>query len=197
MVQVHPGPLRKSPRQRGFLLVRGARGTVRIELLVNVGQPPPWTETQMAKRKTVPEGRQRVVVETGIYRKSTGKYLAQYRDPGRKQHWKEFTTLDAARKWRARAIQDPTSISAGKRFLSEVWSTYLEHHGESLKRTTRANWEQEWRAHIEPALGQLANREDLGTGRQGLHGRPGEARHRRLDEAEVPEHPSSHPAGGC
>jgi hypothetical protein len=115
MVQVHPGPLQKPPRQRGFLLVRGARGTVRIELLVNVGQPPPWTETQMAKRKTVPEGRQRVVVETGIYRKSTGKYLAQYRDPGRKQHWKEFTTLDAARKWRARAIQDPTSISAGKR----------------------------------------------------------------------------------
>lgn len=107
----------------------------------------------MVKRKAVPAGKQRVVVETGIYRKVNGKYLAQYRDPGRRQHWKEFKTLDAARKWRARAIKDPTSIASGKRTLQAVWETYLAHHGESLKRTTRANWQQEWRAHIEPALG--------------------------------------------
>ena len=55
----------------------------------------------MAKEKTVPAGKQRVVAETGIYRKSNGKYLAQFRDPGRKQNWKEFKTLAEARRWRA------------------------------------------------------------------------------------------------
>jgi len=107
----------------------------------------------MVERRTVPEGKQRVVVETGIYRKTNGKYLAQFRDPGRRQHWKEFVTMADARRWRAGAIKDPNSVSSGKRTLQEVWDTYLEHHGESLRRTTRANWEQEWRAHIEPALG--------------------------------------------
>jgi hypothetical protein len=37
-------------------------------------------ESTMAKLRTVPEGRQRVVVEPGIYRKTSGKYLAQFRD---------------------------------------------------------------------------------------------------------------------
>ena len=42
----------------------------------------------------------------------------------------------------------------GKRPLKQVWETYLAHHGDGLKRTTRANWEQEWRAHIASALGE-------------------------------------------
>jgi len=41
----------------------------------------------------------------------------------------------------------------GKRTLAETWLKLLEHHGSALKPTTRANWEQEWRAHIESALG--------------------------------------------
>ena len=34
----------------------------------------------MAKRRTLPEGEQRVVVESGMYRKSSGKYLAHFGD---------------------------------------------------------------------------------------------------------------------
>jgi hypothetical protein len=45
---------------------------------------------------------------TGIYQKSNGKYLAQFRDRGRKQNWKEFKTLAEARRWRA--IRDPRSV---------------------------------------------------------------------------------------
>ena len=108
----------------------------------------------MAKQKAVPAGKQRVIAETGIYKKSNGKYLAQFRDPGRKQNWKEFKTLAEARRWRASAIRDPSSVASGKRSLKQVWETYLAHHGDGLKRTTRANWEQEWRAHIAPALGE-------------------------------------------
>ena len=29
----------------------------------------------------------------------------------------------------------------------------LDHHGQSLRPTTLANWQQEWRKHIEPTLG--------------------------------------------
>ena len=108
----------------------------------------------MAKQKVVPAGKQRVVVETSIYKTRNGKFLAQYRDPGRKQHWKQKDTLAEARRWRADAIRDPSSVLAGKRPLKQVWETYLAHHGDGLKRTTRANWEQEWRAHIAPALGE-------------------------------------------
>ena len=108
----------------------------------------------MGKQKAVPAGKQRVIAETGIYRKSNGKYLAQFRDPGRKQHWKEYRTLAEARRWRAAAIRDPSSVASGKRPLKQVGETYLAHHGDGLKRTTRANWEQEWRAHIAPALGE-------------------------------------------
>ena len=43
-------------------------------------------------RTIVPEGKQRLRVATGIYLKANGKYLAQYRDPGHKQHWREFAT---------------------------------------------------------------------------------------------------------
>ena len=50
----------------------------------------------MAKQKAVPAGKQRVIAETGIYRKFNGKYLAQFRDPGRKQRWKEFRTTRRA-----------------------------------------------------------------------------------------------------
>jgi integrase len=48
---------------------------------------------------------------------------------------------------------DPRSLASGKRTLAETWEKLLEHHGASLRPSTRANWEQEWRAHIEPALG--------------------------------------------
>ena len=108
----------------------------------------------MATRRTVvPEGKQRVRVATGIYLKANGKYLAQYRDPGRRQHWREFRTKAEAQRWRAQSLLDPRTVLAGKRTLSEVWETYLEHHGASLRPSTLANWQQEWRKHIEPALG--------------------------------------------
>jgi integrase len=106
----------------------------------------------MGKRIAVPEGKQRLRVAKGVYLKPNGKYLAQFRDPGRRQHWREFATLKDAEKWRARALLDPNSIADGKRTLEEVWKKFLEHHGASLKPTTRANWEQEWRAHIAPSF---------------------------------------------
>ena len=98
-----------------------------------------------AKRRTVAEG---------VYEKPNGKYLATYRDPGRKQRWKEFKTLAEAKKWRARGLVDPQSLAFGKRTLEETWLKLLEHHGAELRPSTRANWEQEWRAHIYPALGR-------------------------------------------
>ena len=61
----------------------------------------------MAKQKAVPPGKQRVIAETGIYRKSNGKYLAQFRDPGRKQNWKEFKTLRRSSK--VEGLGDPRS----------------------------------------------------------------------------------------
>jgi integrase len=107
----------------------------------------------MAKRKTVPAGKQRIRVETGVYLKANRKYLATFRDPGRTQRWKEFDSAAQARRWRAQGIVDPRSLANGKRSLREVWSTFMDHHGASLRRTTRLNWEQEWRKHIEPRFG--------------------------------------------
>ena len=107
----------------------------------------------MVKRAAVPPGQQRQRVATGIYLKPSGKYLATYRDPGRKQRWQEFKTQKDAERWRARALLDPQSVLSGKRSLVEVWEKYLDHQGGSLKPTTLANWTQEWRAHIAPALG--------------------------------------------
>ena len=108
----------------------------------------------MATRRTiVPEGKQRVRVATGIYLKANGKYLAQYRDPGHKQHWQEFLTKAAAERWRAQALLDPRTVLAGRRTLAEVWDSMLQHHSQRLRPTTLANWQQEWRKYIEPALG--------------------------------------------
>jgi integrase len=107
----------------------------------------------MAKRTAVPAGRQRVRVAEGVYLKASGKFLATFRDPGRKQQWKEFRTQREAVRWRAKALVDPQAVLSGKRTLAEVWEELLGNLGENLKPTTRANWEQEWRAHIEPALG--------------------------------------------
>jgi integrase len=107
----------------------------------------------MAKRTTVPPSQQRKRVATGVYLKASGRYLATFRDPGRRQRWKEFATQKEAERWRAKALLDPTSVLSGKRTLGEVWVNFLDHHEDSLRPTTRANWEQEWRAHIAPALG--------------------------------------------
>jgi integrase len=85
--------------------------------------------------------------------KRNGKYLATFRDPGGKQQWAEFRTKEEAKKWRARALLDPRSVASGKRTLNDTWEKFLEHHGAGLKRTSRENWEQEWRKHIGPALG--------------------------------------------
>lgn len=101
----------------------------------------------------MPAGKQRIRVETGIYLKANGKYLATFRDPGRKQRWKEFDTATPARRWRSQGIVDPRSLANGKRPLREVWSTFMDYHGGSLRRTTKLNWDQEWRKHIEPKLG--------------------------------------------
>jgi integrase len=101
----------------------------------------------------VPEGKQRLRVAKGIYLKRSGKYLAEFRDPGRKQHWKEFTTLRAAELWRAEALRDPSTLRSGRRSLEQVWNDFLDHHGSTLRPTTRANWEQQWRTHIGPELG--------------------------------------------
>jgi integrase len=107
----------------------------------------------MAKRLKVPHGKQRVRVETGIYLKANGKYIATFRDPGRTQHWKESKTLSEARRWRSQGLIDPRSLASGKRSLREVWSTFMGYHGAGLRRTTKLNWEQQWRKHIEPRLG--------------------------------------------
>jgi integrase len=101
-------------------------------------------------RRAVPEGKQRIRASEGIYLKANGKYLATYRDPGRKQRWAEFRTLGEAKAWRARARLDPSSLAVGKRTLQEVWEGFLKHHGPNLRPTTRANWQQEWRRHIAP-----------------------------------------------
>jgi hypothetical protein len=107
----------------------------------------------MAKRKQVPEGKQRVRVATGVYLKANGRFLAQFRDPGRKQHWQEFPTKADAERWRAQALIDPRSIASGRRTLTEVWESFLEHHGAELRENTVLNWTQQWKKHIEPALG--------------------------------------------
>ena len=107
----------------------------------------------VGKRIRVPDGKQRVRVDTGVYLKRNGKYLATFRDPGGKQQWAEFRTREEARKWRARALLDPRSVASGKRTLDETWEKFSEHHGPGPKRTSRENWEQEWRKHIRPALG--------------------------------------------
>jgi hypothetical protein len=102
----------------------------------------------MGKRTQVPPGKQKITVARGIYRKKNGKYLAQFRDPGRKQHWAEFRTLKEAQAWRARGLSDPRSLTNGKRTLGEVWSDFWRHHGSGLRPTTRANWLQEWTKYV-------------------------------------------------
>jgi integrase len=92
-------------------------------------------------------------VDRGIYLKPNGKYLATFRDPGGRQRWAEFATKKDARIWRARGLTDPRSIVSGKRRLADVWEALLELHGKKLRPATRANWEQQWRKHIEPRLG--------------------------------------------
>jgi len=101
----------------------------------------------------VPAGKSRIRVAEGVYLKASGKYLAMYTDPGHKQQWKQHDTEKEARLWRANALVDPSSMVQGKRPLSQIWKTFMEQRGASLRPTTRANWEQEWRLHIEPALG--------------------------------------------
>jgi integrase len=110
----------------------------------------------LGKRRVVPAGKQRVRVAEGVYLKRSGRYLATFRDPGRKQHWREFATKAEAERWRAQGRLDPRSAQSGKRELISVWSTFLEHHGTSMARNTRLNWEQEWSKHIGPALGSWA-----------------------------------------
>src|SRR5438093_466645 len=126
-----------------------------VSAQVNTGQR--WVErrrrTGMAQRTVVPAGKQRVRVAEGVYLKTSGRYLATYRDPGRKQQWREFKTLGEAKRWRAQGQLDPRSLAPGKRTLAETWEKLLQHHGASLRPSTKANWEQEWRAHIVPALG--------------------------------------------
>ncbi len=46
----------------------------------------------VSKRTTVPKGKQRARVGEGVYLKASGKYLATFRDPGGRQHWREFRT---------------------------------------------------------------------------------------------------------
>jgi len=101
----------------------------------------------------VPEGKQRLRVAEGVYKKANGRFLATFRDPGHKQHWKEFPKQAEAANWRATGRLDPRLVLSGKRPLAEVWGKLLDHHGSQLKPTTRQNWEQEWKAHIAPALG--------------------------------------------
>ncbi len=150
--------------------------------------------------------RQRTRVAEGIYRKPNGKYLATYRDPGRKQHWKEFLTKSDAEEYRFKGRFDPDSLKSGKRALAEVWNGLLEHHGSQLRPTTKANWEQQWRSHIEPALGKwpvgkitvpavkdfLAGLQKAGVGAQTRH-KCRSILHRILEEAmEDQEIPPGH-----
>src|SRR5947207_14600098 len=95
--------------------------------------------TGMAQRTVVPAGKQRVRVAEGVYLKTSGRYLATYRDPGRKQQWREFKTLGEAKRWRAQGQLDPRSLASGKRTLAEIWEKLLEHRarpsGRPLVRT--------------------------------------------------------------
>lgn len=139
----------------------------------------------MAKRKSVPRGKQRIRVETGIYLKANGKYLATFCDPGRAQRWAEFKTHTEARRWRSRGLIDPRSLANGKRLLREVWATFMDHHGASLRRTTKLNWEQEWRKHIEPKLGNWPIGK-ITIPAQSFPRRFGALRRRSGDTGEVP-----------
>jgi hypothetical protein len=67
----------------------------------------------MGKRTLVPEGKQRVRVGEGIYLKSSGKYLATFRNPGGKQQWAEFRTKREAQDWRIKGKADPRSVLSG------------------------------------------------------------------------------------
>lgn len=107
----------------------------------------------MAKRNVMPKGNEKRRVETGIYQKSSGKYLAVYTDPGRKQHSHSFDKLADARKWRAKATTDPLSVITGKRTLEDLWLEMLKFHASDFKIGTRMAWEQQWGKHIEPAFG--------------------------------------------
>lgn len=160
----------------------------------------------MTKRRTVPEGKQRLRVSEGVYLKPNGKYLATFRDPGRKQQWCEFTTKKEAVDWRARGRLDPLSVITGKRTLREAWEGFLDHHGSSLRPTTLAGWTQQWRKYIDPQLGSwpigkitipvvkdfLADLERRGVGgptrakcRSILHRVMGEA----VENREIPSNP--------
>jgi integrase len=75
------------------------------------------------------------------------------RDPGGKQRSKTFDTVKEARDWLARGQLDPDSLMQGKRPLADVWQDLLRREGSEWKATTLANWEQQWRKHICPALG--------------------------------------------
>jgi hypothetical protein len=108
--------------------------------LVNNGQQ---VGGDMVRRTRVPEGKQRVPVATGIYLKANGKFLAQFRDAGRKQHWREFQTKADAERWRAQALVDPRTIAARRRTLTEVWESFLEHHHAELRENTVLNWTQQ------------------------------------------------------
>lgn len=168
----------------------------------------------MAKRLMVPTGKQRVRVDTGIYLKANGKYLATFRDPGRRQHWKESKTLSEARRWRSQVLIDPRSLASGKRSLREVWSTFMDHHGAGLRRTTKLNWEQQWRKHIEPRLDGwpvgkitipavktfLADLERAGVG-AATRAKCRSIRHRLLEDAfengEIPSNPAAAAGDTC
>lgn len=68
----------------------------------------------MGKRREVPAGKQRLRVADGVYLKANGKYLATYRDPRRKQRWKEFRTQREAEAWRA-SSRDGSGPPGGSR----------------------------------------------------------------------------------
>ncbi len=87
----------------------------------------------MTRRSVVPAGKQRVRVAEGVYLKASGRYLATFRDPGRKQHRKEFNTQKEAVRWRAQALVNPDAALAGKRLLVQVWDELLANLGENLK----------------------------------------------------------------
>jgi integrase len=164
----------------------------------------------VARRKSVPTGKSRVRVRSGIYLMRSGRYLAQFRDPGGKQHWKSFGTIGEAEAWRARARLQPHTLNQGKRTLQEVWDELLRHESSEWKETTQTNWTQQWDKYIRPSLGPwpvgkitipavkefLADLKERGVG--------GPTRHKvrsillrvlqvALENGEIPENPAAAP----
>jgi integrase len=89
----------------------------------------------------------------GIRLLSTGKYQARFRDGSKKEVARNFSTLGAARDWRANGLSsvakgDWTNPQQGKRTVADFYPVYLANKG-AKKASTRADTAYLWGQQVD------------------------------------------------